>query len=305
LASIQKNVVKISGGRGYKAPDFRQLYLNYTNPSEGYSVLGSEEVQSQFQALLQQGQINQALLDVDALSPLKAESSIAFNATLETTFNPFVKSSIGFFRNDLRNMITSMPVAIKTNGQSVYSYFNIDNVFTQGLETELLVQPTPSLKISGGYQYLIAKDKQVLEDLEAGNYFSRDPNTFATTKLTKSDYHGLFNRSKHMGNIKISYSHVKKQVDLTLRGIYRGRYGFGDLNGNLILDQKEEFVPGYWVWNFSLTKKLFKQVNCQLGINNLFGFTAPLYIPSLPGRLYYASITSPLWNKKKEPIKNR
>ena len=45
-------------GRGFKAPDFRQLYLNFTNTAAGgYSVFGALEAQKQIEFLQNIGQI--------------------------------------------------------------------------------------------------------------------------------------------------------------------------------------------------------------------------------------------------------
>jgi len=49
---------KLSIGRGFKAPDFRQLYLNFTNTAAGsYSVFGAVEAQKIISKLNQLGQI--------------------------------------------------------------------------------------------------------------------------------------------------------------------------------------------------------------------------------------------------------
>lgn len=298
-----KNTFKISRGRGFKAPDFRQLYLNFTNASEGYTVLGTVEVKDQYAMLQQQGVISQPLTDIEAMKPLLAESSTAINASWEASFHKNFKTSVGVFRNDISNMIASQPIAIKTNGQSVYSYFNLSKVYTQGVEAEFFIQPFRSLRVSGGYQYLIAMDKKVLEDLEKGSYYRRDPVTYKTTKLSVQDYGGLFNRSKHMGNVKVSYENIKRKFDLNFRAIYRGRYGYGDLNGNLILDDEKEYVDSYWIFNFTAGKKMFGRFYGQVGVDNIFDFTVPSYVPTLPGRIYYVSLSTGLWKKKTTDIK--
>ena len=49
--------VRGSAGRGYRAPDFRQLYLNFSNPTVGYSVFGTNQVAARVAQLTQQGQL--------------------------------------------------------------------------------------------------------------------------------------------------------------------------------------------------------------------------------------------------------
>jgi len=282
--------LKASAGEGFKAPDFRQLYLNFSNPVAGYSVFGSEEVKQQVALLQQKGQISQILMDINSLQSIRAEYSTAYNLGFVVTPHKRIQWSVNFFYNDIKDLIETGAVAIKSNGQSVYTYFNQSNVFTRGLETDLSLKLLKNFSFSAGYQYLEAKNKKVLDDIEAGKYFARNPVTLETTKLTKADYGGLFNRSKHMANARLFYMNPKTGWGGNIRCIYRGRYGFGDLNGNNILDDGSEYVKGYFLWNLSLSKKIYKRFTVQGGIDNLFDYTNPVYITSIPGRIYYLSL---------------
>src|SRR5699024_39687 len=49
--------LRASAGSGFKAPDFRQLFLNFTNPTVGYSVFGSSTVRQRVEELQERGQI--------------------------------------------------------------------------------------------------------------------------------------------------------------------------------------------------------------------------------------------------------
>ncbi|MDZ7936428.1 MAG: hypothetical protein U5M51_16000 [Emticicia sp.] len=138
---------------------------------------------------------------------------------------------------------------------------------------------------SAGYQYLEAKDKAILDKIKAGNVFRRDEN-LSTERVPKKDYGGLMGRSKHSANFKIFYEN-KKFVSASLRGVYRGRYGFGDKNSNAILDADNEYVNGFFTWNFSTTKT-FKKLNFQVGIDNILNYRNAQNIPNLAGRLWWA-----------------
>ena len=46
-----KHSIKASVGNGFKAPDFRQLYLNFNNAAAGYSVFGSDVVTKEIENL--------------------------------------------------------------------------------------------------------------------------------------------------------------------------------------------------------------------------------------------------------------
>ena len=291
--------VRGSAGRGYRAPDFRQLYLNFSNPVVGYSVFGTHEVRERLAALAAAGQlsldpangrplINTALLD--RASNLRPESSVAYNAGLQ--LDPTEKLSItaSYFRNSLRDLIDTTPVAQKTNGQSVFTYYNVSQAYTQGVEAEAGYQLLRGLRLSGGYQFLLAKDQAVEAQLAEGRIYRRDPATLTTERVRASDYGGLFNRSKHSGNVKLFYESPEKGLTASLRGIYRGRYGFQDLNGNGILDTDAEYVRGYTVWNVAASKTWQQRYTLQAGVDNVLGYTDPAYISTLPGRLFYASV---------------
>ncbi|MCB2407319.1 TonB-dependent receptor plug domain-containing protein [Hymenobacter lucidus] len=292
--------VRASAGRGYRAPDFRQLYLNFSNPVVGYSVFGTHQVQAKVAQLAAQGQL---AVDAETGQPviyqavltqagsLTAESSWAYNVGLQ--IDPHAKTSItvNAFRNDLRNLIETATVALKANGQAVYSYRNVTQAYTQGLEAEARYRPVPGLTLSGGYQLLVAKAKAVEDKLAAGEIFRKDPQTQQTERVSPADYGGLYNRSRHSFNLKAFYENDKAGWSASARGLYRGRYGFGDLNGNTILDAAGEYVPGYWLLNVAAAKTLGPRLNLQAGLDNALGYTNPTYISTLPGRLYYASLT--------------
>ncbi len=285
--------VRASGGVGYKAPDFRQLYLNFTNAVAGYSVFGSNEVQNEVERLQKTGQIAGILTDLAQFGTIRPESSVAFN--VGTKFQNKAKNmrwSVNIFRNNVKDLIETQAVAAKTNGQNVFSYLNLNQVFTQGIETDASRQfkvGSGQLSLNVGYQYLEAKDQAVLDKIKNGKLFGRNPETLATTRLTKSDYGGLFSRSKHSANVKLFYEVPNSKVTTSLRAIYRSRYGFGDSNGNLILDDDNEYVRGFVTLNFAAMKTFGKYFTLQAGVDNLLNYRNELQIPNLAGRLWYVS----------------
>ena len=40
------------------------------------------------------------------------------------------------FHNEVRDLIETQPVAVKTSGQQVFTYFNLDRIYTRGVEAE-------------------------------------------------------------------------------------------------------------------------------------------------------------------------
>ena len=122
--------------------------------------------------------------------------------------------------------------------------------------------------------------------------FRRSAETLVSQRVKLSKYGGLRNRSRNTANIKLFYEHAKTGWPGSLRSIYRGRYGFADLDGNLILDADNEYIRGCTVWNIS-TAKTLRNVTLQTGVDNLTGYTDPRFIPTLAGRLRCASVR---WN---------
>lgn len=289
--------VRGSFGVGFKAPDFRQLYLNFTNATVGYTVLGSNELAAGITRLQSEGQIDEILVDPSSFGEIKAETSRAYNIGLK--LQPFKRSfvNINVFRNDVKDLIDTKPVARKVNQQYVYSYYNIAKVFTQGVEAEATHMLTNNISFSLGYQLLIAKDKDVIDQLKAGEIYARDPKTNITRRVKESEYGGLFNRSRHMLNAKVFYENTAKGWTASARAIYRGRYGFSDANNNVILDDDSEYVDGYLVCNVSVGKTFMNVLKAQVGCDNLFDYTNNQYIPSLPGRLLWASVSVTLSGK--------
>lgn len=278
--------LQASIGGGYKAPDFRQLLLSFTNAVAGYSVFGSNVVREKMTELVKQGQIETIYIDPHTIHEIKAESSLAVNAGFVLYPVKGIVLRTNFFYNHIQDLIETAPVALKTNGQNIFSYFNIASVITQGIEASLDYQVVDGITVGLGYQYMDSRDKDAWQKVKEGKVFRRNPVNNRTEKLGVSDYGGLFNRSRYAGNVKLLYKNEQYLFSIALRGIYRGRWGTGDVNGNLILDDEREYANGYMLWNLSLNKQSFDWLRLEAGINNLSNETN-ISEPSLAGRLWY------------------
>ncbi|OXB07683.1 TonB-dependent receptor plug domain-containing protein [Flavobacterium pectinovorum] len=279
--------LKGSVGYGYKAPDFRQLFFDFTNPSVGYTVLGYNVAEDRLNQLDTQGQLLYRVEGISFNKPLEAESSVNFN------FGTFYKKNklrldINAFYNSISNLIDTRVIAQKTNGQNVFSYFNISKIFTYGVEYNSTYDFTKEFSVSLGYQYLIAKDKSVIDNFEDYQYIRNDQ--LQTIQINKSDYFGLYNRSKHTANIKFDYNISKIKTDINLRIFYRSKYGMFDSNANQILDKYDQFVGDYFITNLSISKYITDKLILQAGANNLLDFTDPGEITNLAGRQLFARI---------------
>lgn len=287
----EKLAVKGSMGYGYKAPDFRQLFFNFTNSDQNYTLLGYNAAPEALRIMQDQGEIANLRVSLDEFdNVLKPENSVSIDIGIDYKISSKLKLDLNLFRNNIKDLIDSRAVAIKTNDQIVFSYFNINEVYTQGLEFNTSWKPNNQLKITGGYQYLLAKDKDAEQKFKNGEVFGRVDASSASFVLKKDDYFGLFNRSRHMANLKVFYAIPDWNMDTNVRGTYRSKYGLFDINGNDYLDSYDNFVDDHILVNFAVNKTIFEHYRLGLGIDNVFDFTDPQNISNIPGRILYAKL---------------
>lgn len=282
--------LKGSVGYGFKAPDFRQLYFDFTNSAVGYTVLGYNVALDKLQELQEQGQILAVVVSEDDLNnPLEAESSVGYNLGLTFKEGKW-NSELNFFRNDISNLIDTRIIARKTNGQNVFSYVNFDEIYTTGFELNTGYKINDAINVSAGYQLLYAYDKKKQQDIEDGQVFARDPATNQTVAVTQSDYFGLVNRSRHNANFKVFYDIASAKTNINLRLLYRSKYAQFDTNGNGLVDTYDtSFIDGYVTTNIAASKTFYEDFTLQVGANNLLDYTDN-NIPTLPGIQGYVKL---------------
>jgi len=221
---------------------------------------------------------------------LNPENSISFNLGADYTPIASLKFNLNLFRNNINDLIDTRVIANKTNGQNVFSYYNVHKVYTQGLEFNTTWKPSNDIKISGGYQLLFAKDKDAEDAFKNGTVYARERPSSPSFQLDKNDYFGLYNRSRHMANVKVFYEVTKWNLDANIRGTYRSKYGLYDTNGNTYLDTYDAFVESYTVWDIAINKTLYKNYQLGFGIDNVFGFTDTQNISNIPGQIIYGKL---------------
>ena len=280
---------KISIGKGFKTPDYRQLYFNFSNSSSGYSVIGfnaAKEIISNLQSL---GQISNLIISQDEFEgKLKPETSISFNLGFNIKTNKSTVFDINFFRNQISNLIDYKIIASKVNGQSIFSYYNLNKVYTQGIEFNSTSTVFNDIEISIGYQFLEAKDNDSKNQIKNGEVFARMTPSSPTFQIKPKDYFGLYNRSKHNFNLKISYA-FKDYFEIYFKSKYRSKYGLSDSNGNNLLDDFDDFVESNLISDISISKN-YKNYILTFGVENLFDYTDRENIPNYPGRIIYSKL---------------
>ncbi len=126
--------VRTSYGQGFRAPDFKNLYLDFTNVTSGYQVLGNPSLQP--------------------------ESSHNWNLGLEYQVFDGLLTRIHAYRNDLHNLIEAERIGKSVLGGSKFEYQNISRAYTEGTDVEVVVGSIGGFTSAIGYAYLRGADKE-------------------------------------------------------------------------------------------------------------------------------------------------
>lgn len=284
--------VRLSGaiGTGFKAPDFRQLYINFSNrlPGAGYDLIGAARLGSTLEAE-RSVSYDLGIRYEDGQRDLSEDISILYNASLR------------LFRNNLYNLIEYYLYGTIDN-RSIYSYRNLTRAYTQGVEFSftmaLSTNSAGTYSLSTSYQFLDANDVEVLEAIDAGTAGT------INERLTREAYGGLWNRSAHSGTIRIQFEDQARLWSANIRAQLVGKYGDESLDKNgivmsqpprKVLDGPDEYVAGYVVWNTAVTRSFeigaTNDLTVGVGINNIADVLNPTLIPALVGRQYFIQTT--------------
>ncbi|MDY0907035.1 TonB-dependent receptor [Pedobacter sp. CFBP9032] len=294
-------IFKAGAGTGFKAPDFKSRYLVFYNPAANYLVIGNEVLRQTLNQLQQEGEISEIrqylLNQLDR--NLKAERSTSVNLSLEWKPKPNIKVEAGVFHHQLRNQINSIQVATGSGNRNIFTYQNLPKAVNKGIDVSLSISLFKDLEIGAGYQYLIAKDLSVIDSIKTGNWpynqNIHNPATGQSFQPGTADYWGIENRSRHMLNIKAFYTYRPWDASINFRVNYRGKYPFGDRNGNQFIDRYDTFVNGFFTLNAAFEKRILKQhLSIRLTADNMLDYTDRL-MPGQPGRVILAGLTYRLY----------
>ncbi|UYQ95106.1 TonB-dependent receptor [Chitinophaga horti] len=284
--------LKLSVGQGFKSPTYAQLYQVFTNVMQGYTVIGANVFAEKAEEMRKAGMIQSLWPLAAQVGELQPETSTSFN--LGVTFMPVkaLEVNVNGFYNNIKNQLFNQQVGIMSNSQQLYTFFNVERAYTTGLESVAKWMPLTGLSFSAGYQYLIAKDRGVEDSIKAG------AGKYATVRAdggvrnaSVSDYYNLPNRSRHSANFQVFYEYQPWGLGVSLRGNYRGKYGFMDMDNNGFIDPYDVYVEGYFMGYVSVQKKLFnKRMTLQLSVDNVFDYTDYL-MPAQPGRMVMGGVS--------------
>ena len=122
----QALTMRASIGTGFRAPDFKELMLQFQNAGAGYEVVGNPD--------------------------LRPETSRSLNLGIESRLTSWAGLAINLYRNEIDNLIQSELYRPGAEGSlTQYRYVNVASAMTQGLETMLRVEPFDGLTLEPGY----------------------------------------------------------------------------------------------------------------------------------------------------------
>jgi outer membrane receptor for ferrienterochelin and colicins len=291
--------LKAAYGTAFKAPDMRKLYQVFYNPAFNYMMVGSAVMRNTINQLRESGQVSQYELEtvydeIKGLS-LNAEMSKSYNfSVIYETPNKKTRVEGSVFYHDIRNQINPILIGRDISANLIYSYRNNAKAHYKGAEVSVSFTPLAGLQLSGGYQYLLAKDGSVEDEIrEGGKYFSPlfDPNTgFVNYTPSGNDYWGIENRSRHMFNARAFYTYSPLQLSGNVRVNFRGKYPFSDKNNNGYIDRFDTFVKDHYLLNAGLEKKLLdRMLSLRFNVENILNFVDQK-VPSQPGRMYFVGV---------------
>lgn len=121
--------LRSSYGRGFRAPSILELFIDYPNTSVGYQVVGAPS--------------------------LKPETSHGLTIGMDYARDDLIWFRANAYYNSVTNLIDYFLVS---SPPVVYSYRNISNAKTAGLDVDVDFHPTEAFAVGLGYNYSLAQD---------------------------------------------------------------------------------------------------------------------------------------------------
>jgi outer membrane receptor for ferrienterochelin and colicins len=137
-----KIVCRASYGLGFRAPDFKEMYLLFEHPGVGYRIIGNPDLQP--------------------------ETSLSGSASVEYTANDALWFSLSGFRHDVDDLIQAElePIEDDPLYHWLGVYRNVSKALLQGIDVAAQWSVTDAISLDAGYSYLDTEDKDTGESLE-------------------------------------------------------------------------------------------------------------------------------------------
>jgi outer membrane receptor for ferrienterochelin and colicins len=226
--------IRGSFGNGFRAPNFIELYLDLDHSgltSQPYIAFGNPDLQP--------------------------ETSRSMNLGLEYHFTKSTVLKANMFYNHVDNMINSRFLSQNTDGVQYYTYENISEGKTQGIEFDSVFRFWKYFRLTAGYAY--------------------------TETLDLANNKPFYNRPKHSGRLKFDWDFVKPGFSGNLRWRYIGKRLMLNIKGEEIM------APWYALWNTRFLQRVYNPLSIFVEVNNMFDYQNRDYV-ALPGRIIFVGI---------------
>lgn len=132
--------VRVSAGRGFRAPSLQDLHEYH---------------------------YDHGTLWRDGNPDLKPELSTSVVLTVEQRFSSAFRAAVSGFRNSFTDMIATQPTGeVGTDGDPVVRRENVKQAYTQGVESEVRMEPIAGVDVRLAYTYLRTRDQASGRPLE-------------------------------------------------------------------------------------------------------------------------------------------
>jgi outer membrane receptor for ferrienterochelin and colicins len=215
---------RASAGTGFRSPSLKELYMYFDHFGEWY-IIGNPD--------------------------LIPETSKYISGSAEF-LKPWNNSSVSFYRNELKNMITDR--WLTDSLQLTRQYENIASASVYGIDLIIKQKITRGLWMSAGYSYVHSRDNE--------------------TGLQ------LYGTAKHSGNFSLDYNLRKKNHSFTVQ-LYCKVVGEKFYE---VTSEGESVDKPYNSWRLTLSEE-YKWIRFSAGIDNIFDLVLPYNYDFIsPGR---------------------
>lgn len=239
----EKLTFRGSYGRGYRAPSFIELFFDFNHAGLSYIVAGDPTLQP--------------------------ETSHGYNFGIDYARDNLIWFRANFYYNSVTNLIEDYIKHNATTAEpiTIFSYKNIAEAVTKGVDVDIDMAPFTYCALSVGYNYTSAVDGSGIE---------------------------LPFRTPHSVTLKTSYENQEDGTVISIRGRWYDTKVVNDRrqNNNTLTGQVTESIvvsPAYSVYDLKAIQTIFESITLSAGINNILDKTVFPY-GNIKGREYYAGI---------------
>lgn len=241
LDPVDRLALRASAGAGYRAPDFKELYLVFENPTAGYRVEGNPDL------------LPETSWSGELGATWEASGALRLGASL--------------YWNEVDNLIEPELVADddETDGVAPYRMSNVAEAFTRGLDTHVGYRVRERWSLDGSYNWLDTRDRGLDLPLEgrAPHRATLEATAFALVAGLDLTLRGAWSSASPYYNSESDAVTLIYADATTLLGARIGRQ-FGQdltvfLGGDNLLDQGD---PAY---NRLEPRLLYAGVSTRLG----------------------------------------